>query len=72
MFVQTCSAPLEKDYNYFGTLRCSQKSPVKLATDLWEALISLRVYVYSLLCGEASASKALKPWPCLKEVNQKN
>lgn len=47
-------------------------SPVKLATDLWEALISLRVDVYSPLCGEASAPKALKPWPYLKELNQKN
>ena len=46
-------------------------SPVKLATDLWEALISLRVDVYFPLCGEASALKALKPWPYLKEVNRK-
>ena len=46
-------------------------SPVKLATDLWEALISLRVYVYFPLYGEASAPKALNPWPYLKEVIRK-
>ena len=72
MFVTRIQLLKEKDYKYFGTLRCSQMSPVKLATDLWEALISLRVDVYSPLCGEASAPKALKPWPYLKELNQKN
>ena len=71
MFVTRIQLLKEKDYKYFGTLRCSQKSPVKLATELWEALISFRVYVYSPLCGEASAPKALNPWPYLKEVIRK-